>query len=525
MRSFEYIIVGSGPAGIAAARRLRGPGTCILDVGLEPEAEFPHPSLRDALAAGDVDALLGDELQTLVTLVEPRNAHTKLRSRGNRHVLSGESLHIVDESSNTLLRTAGSHAAGGMSTAWGGQLLRYLRADLEPLGDWPIDADDLHPHYEDLERHTGIGGAVDDMQPFLGGAASMMPPVPLVPAASALLARYARQARHRSGGRFLLGRSRVAVRTISSEGRPSHPLSETEFFSTAQHGFYSARQTLAQLADGGYVTYLPGYKVTGYREGSDYIEVDALRVGSGETCRFRARHLMLACGAAQTAKLVLQAEELDDHAVPFIDHLPILVPLFLPWQFGQPVPEQSYPVQLCGAISEAGRRDYFAVYYPGGMLWSDLLIDVPLPMSASVRLIGALISGMLVAQAWEPSRPDPRNHLRVTADGEIRITYGHRSPYGGMRSLLTCFRQAGALGSATIASPTLPGWGFHHAGCLPMRRSPGVLETHTDGRLWRRNRVRVIDGAALPSLPAKNHSLTMMANAARIADLVLTCGY
>jgi len=46
-----------------------------------------------------------------------------------------------------------------------------------------------------------------------------------------------------------------------------------------------------------------------------------------------------------------------------------------------------------------------------------------------------------------------------------------------------------------------------------------------DGRLWNSKRVRVIDGSVLPSLPAKNHTLTLMANAARIADKVQQCGY
>lgn len=70
-----------------------------------------------------------------------------------------------------------------------------------------------------------------------------------------------------------------------------------------------------------------------------------------------------------------------------------------------------------------------------------------------------------------------------------------------------------------------PGWGFHYAGCLPMREHPAAYETHIDGRLWDSKRVRVIDGSVLPSLPAKNHALTMMANAARIADEVVQCGY
>jgi choline dehydrogenase-like flavoprotein len=58
-----------------------------------------------------------------------------------------------------------------------------------------------------------------------------------------------------------------------------------------------------------------------------------------------------------------------------------------------------------------------------------------------------------------------------------------------------------------------------------MRHQPSHFETHVDGRLWDSQRVRVIDASGLPSLPAKNHSLTLMANAARIADETLRCEY
>ena len=50
-----------------------------------------------------------------------------------------------------------------------------------------------------------------------------------------------------------------------------------------------------------------------------------------------------------------------------------------------------------------------------------------------------------------------------------------------------------------------------------MKIKPEEFETFTDGRLWNSERIRVADASVLPSLAAKNHSLTMMANAARIA--------
>ena len=164
-------------------------------------------------------------------------------------------------------------------------------------------------------------------------------------------------------------------------------------------------------------------------------------------------------------------------------------------------------------------------YYPGAMLWSDLLPDIPLPLNTAMRTLKVLLSGMLVAQIWERSSPKQGNRLSLESDGTIRIDYTVRNQYEGLADMLASMRSIGALSLSRFASTPPPSWGFHHAGTLPMRINPGEFETHVDGRLWDNRRVRIIDGSVLPSLPSKNHSLTIMANAARVADDVKLCGY
>ena len=135
------------------------------------------------------------------------------------------------------------------------------------------------------------------------------------------------------------------------------------------------------------------------------------------------------------------------------------------------------------------------------------------------------MGGMLVAQIWSVSRPQPGQQLRLGDDGRVRIDYPQPAPWPGLPLLLAELRALGCFSQRRLATAAPPGWGFHHAGTLPMRREPAAYECHTDGRLWDSARVRVIDASLFPSLPAKNISLTIMANAARIADLAGTCGY
>jgi choline dehydrogenase-like flavoprotein len=62
-----------------------------------------------------------------------------------------------------------------------------------------------------------------------------------------------------------------------------------------------------------------------------------------------------------------------------------------------------------------------------------------------------------------------------------------------------------------------PGADIHYAGTIPMRERPAAHESSSDGEVGGLPGVYVVDGAALSALPAKSHTLTIMANADRIA--------
>jgi len=523
MDYFNFAIIGSGPAGVAAARQLAGHSVCVIDAGEEPQAHFPYKTLRDALAAGDITALLGSNWEMLGNIFEPDKVHAKLRSPAVRYVAGGEAFRVFDERGLPLVRGAGSYAAGGMSNAWGAQLLRYTNRDLAEATDWPIDASELEPYYRDIEKHIGIAGQVDDMHEYLGDTVEMMPPVPIVPAAERLLMRYeAKRATVNAMG-LRMGRSRLAILTCEKNGRPKHDLGETEFFSTRQPGLYTAQRTLDELRLSRKITYLGGHELIDFRESVEHVDLD-VRVRADNSIRtIRAKHLLIACGPVHTARLVLMKKGPSGVKLPFMDHTPILIPFFLPFAMGSKLPERSFCVQLTATLATTPGHYMISIYYPGGMLLSDLILYIPLPIDASLRLLPMLLGGLLVAQIWETSRPRPGNQISIGADGALRIDYHLRPSHDSLPLLLAAFRKLGVYSTTGLAQISPPGWGFHYAGCLPMRKCPRVFETHIDGRLWDSKRVRVIDASIMPTLPAKNHSLTMMANSARIAAEVLRC--
>ena len=70
-----------------------------------------------------------------------------------------------------------------------------------------------------------------------------------------------------------------------------------------------------------------------------------------------------------------------------------------------------------------------------------------------------------------------------------------------------------------LAFLSAPGKSYHFGGSLPHRSAPvdGPLTTDALGRLRQWSRVHMVDASVFPSVPATTFTLTIMANAHRIA--------
>ena len=62
------------------------------------------------------------------------------------------------------------------------------------------------------------------------------------------------------------------------------------------------------------------------------------------------------------------------------------------------------------------------------------------------------------------------------------------------------------------------GASVHYAGTLPMSRTPAPWTTTPECRSREHENLWLADGSTYPFLPAKNVTLTLMANAVRVAE-------
>src|SRR5690606_10326772 len=112
-----------------------------------------------------------------------------------------------------------SLARGGLANGWGAGVYRFTDTD---LAGFPFGAQDLAPFYDALSVELGIAGAQDDLTPWFGEDAALLPPLPCTALAAQLLERYAARRAELTGAGLHLGHTRLAVLTRPHRGRPAY---------------------------------------------------------------------------------------------------------------------------------------------------------------------------------------------------------------------------------------------------------------------------------------------------------------
>jgi choline dehydrogenase-like flavoprotein len=182
------------------------------------------------------------------------------------------------------------------------------------------------------------------------------------------------------------------------------------------------------------------------------------------------------------------------------------------------------------AAGPAGRADaaYGSLFPASGVPASLVLDRMPLTRPAAARLYSYLQPALLLGNGFVSSRYS-RNRARLErdADGRARLVV-----QGGAsedlaprleyleRQLGRAFRRLGAWVVPRSFSRMQPGEEVRHSGTIPMRGRPGRGEVDAIGELAGAPGLFIVDLSIFPFMPAKHHTLTLMANADRIGRAI-----
>lgn len=511
----DIVVIGAGPAGASALHALADMGrhALLLDAGIGKPAMPPSGGYLD-LRREDPEQwrwLLGNA----GAMDAAGAASPKLRVPGLAPLFHG----YADANR---LRTEGFHlvgalAAGGLSNAWGCGVARF---DASELGALVGVADELDASYRIVAKRIGLSGANDDaLRDYFGVDAYADPPLPLEPVSASLWRRMIERPSSSAG--FEMGRARLAVLSLARDGRPPCDGRGMCLWGCEQGSTWSASREIDALGRLPTVKYESGVLVTALERNADGWDIRGLRDGVAST--WRARRILLGAGTVASTRLALNALPTPPGSVRMLSNPMAAFLLMQPQLLGRAHVRGNGLAQLSYRLANAaGSESACGNLFPtAGLPVAEFLEHLPMSRRAGLPFLRVLLPAVLVGNVFLPGSLS-RHEVLPQSDGGLLIRGGQAPELDAVHAevvgrLRRAFRRVGGLLLPGSYKPAITGADIHYVGTLPISRSPAAHECRLNGEIAGLPGVHAIDGAALPHLPAKAHTLTIMANADRVA--------
>jgi ferredoxin len=521
------LVIGSGPSAAGTAMALaQRPDLeiVVIDLGLQLEAD--RRAIVAELAERPTDQW--DSSKLALVSVQPVDSAVEglpeKRAYGSDFAFRdvGQLRGIVPQLDvNDAVVSA---AYGGFSNVWGSQIMPFTNATLDT---WPISGDEMEPHYRAVLNEVRFAGEEDDLAELFPLIAA---PTPLPDASERTVAVLRHYAKHRMTLRrhgVTLGRARLAfdasqcVRCgLCMTGCPYSLI-------------YSASTTIDRLRRTGRITYHGDHMAVRVGEEGGRAFAWAREKGADRLRRFEADRIYLACGAIGSTRLVVNSLDLFDAPISLQESAQFALPFVSLGPTSDPKVEPQFTLnQFNMLVSPYGNEVDLALlhFYSYNTAFDDALPSfLRLPIARRAR--DQLLRRLSVALGYLPSWASPKLQLRFrppTADVELPSLDISREDArwrenAMMRAVLArLVRSARHLDLWPVLPKVMFSGGaksYHFGGSFPHRETP-TTELGTDllGRPRPWDRIHLVDAAVFPSVPATTFTLTIMANAHRIAS-------
>jgi len=512
----RYVVVGGGPAAAAAAAALSARGAAVLVVEPGLRLEDDREAKRRRLAMAPPEDWSPDDLEVF--------SYVKDRGAGlGQKRLFGSEFHYADPGQAPRAIGVGAHpsyAAGGLSNVWGAGLLAYGEAD---LADWPIGWEELAPHYAAAGALMPLSAEHDELA--AGHPLFREPDGALVRSdeGERLLSRLRRHRKLGARG-WTVGAARLAVRP----GRPA-PASGCVYCGRCLEGcpyghIYSASQSIDSLASSGAIEYRPGVLVERLSEAGGEVRLGLRDAASGEPSELVAGRVYLAAGALSST-FILQRSGILPEAVELLDSQTLYLPLL--WA-GTPAPRRGddrYALAQAFCLLDSPAVSPRTVHLSLYGYSADLPARVRDLRPGLARMLGPLLERgtrqLVFAIAFLHSDDSTRITSRLEGEGFVLEAGDRTRALAAVarlkKKLLHDFTPLGMLPLTPAAEIALPGAGYHYGSSVPMSAAPTSRESDLVGRPSGCERVHVVDAACFPTIPGGPITLSIMANAHRIA--------
>ncbi|MGQ0721549.1 MAG: GMC oxidoreductase [Candidatus Eiseniibacteriota bacterium] len=533
----NIVVVGSGASAVHFARSAlsRGHEVVLLDVGRErPQPVRPGDGFEDLKKnlEDPVAHFLGSRFESVIYPGAESEYYGFPPNKS--YVFEGVDAFDVRATGFSPLV---SFARGGLAEAWTAGVFPFNAGE---LADFPFTYDDLAPYYELVAERIGVSGAVDDITEHMPAPKSLQPALTMDEHSRVLLERYAAKRSAVRGRGFVVGRSRVATLTRELHGRPACDYLGRCLMGCPIDSLYTPLATLGECLREPRFRYRPGLHVLRFRTHAGRVtSVIAARVDGTGVEEIPADALVLGAGTLASSRIFLESWRRERGEVirltGLMDNRQVLMPFLNLGMIRRPHDPRTYQYhQLLIGMTADDPREYVhgivttlktAQIHP-------IVQSVPFDLRTALHVFRNVHAalGLVNVNFWDRRRDDCFLTLDARDTGgpeseapPLRVHYepppGERARISStLRRFRGALRKLGCVVPPGMSHVRPMGASVHYAGTLPMTREERPLTTTPEGRSRDFENLWIVDGSTFPFLPAKNLTLTLMANAARIAD-------
>ena len=321
-----------------------------------------------------------------------------------------------------------------------------------------------------------------------------------------------------------MGQSRVAVLKNPLGSRQGCDLSGNCMWGCHRKAIYSAVDEISMLKQFSNFEYQSGFIVERIKQQNNLQEIT--RVMDGKEDSILAKKLILAAGTLATTRLVLKAMNYE-RSVPLKSTPTAAFLLWFPSKLGVGksdtfgLGQLSYALNVTSDISGFGST--FAL---SGIPATEFIRHLPLKSRFAIDFWRQIVSSCIVGNLFLPGHLSTSS-AKLNETGGLDITGGYHADLGELMKqarskLVKSYLSLGGIMLPKSFTIGEPGGDIHYSCTLPMRKSPRVGETDQNGQIFGLENVYAVDGSSLPALSEKSHTLTIMANADRIARYLVS---
>ncbi len=521
-------VIGSGPAGISCAYALvnQGYDVTMLDAGLELEPQ--RQEVVQFLSKSKPDNWEKAHLNMIKEGMSLEDKGIPLK------YIYGSDFPYREADKYIPIKTKGvenlpSLAKAGLSNVWGAGLLPYLPKD---ISNWPISIDDLAPHYEAVLSFMPLSAVKDDLELIFPLYSSSYQALHPSRQAVALMEDLRRNKSTLEARGFKFGYSRLAVRSEPSDKDPGCVYCGLCMYGCPYGLIYNTDSTLTNLKQSRNFRYIKDVVVQKLIDSNGSVRIIAQSRVNQEALEFEADKVYLACGVLPTTKILFESLEAYDRPLLIRDTQYFLLPLLRFRKTKDVAKERLHTLQQVfielfdSEISE--NTIHLAVYTYNEMYLSLMKKRLGIFYPTLKFLVDEFIDRMLLAQGYLHSNVSPTisvqlqkgkeglpSKLILTANENSQTQKVIKKVIGKLWNNRKYIR---AIPISPMARIAKTGRGFHTGGSFPMKAHPSDFESDIFGRPTGFQNVHIVDATVFPSIPATKITLSVMANAHRIAS-------